>query len=172
MAFPIIAIPRAPPPLVRAQPALECGSLLPLSPSRTCSRECQPRAQFPASKLAGDKAAASCRTPKLRTSAKTVVAPGACPASARSATVVNSQNRRSSRHKSSGQVDRRYRSGFSHRLWRGRTCVRSTRRLTGWVIGWASLSAGSYLRLLTVGPCRGLPTMRRFGWTAQNGNGG
>jgi len=43
---------------------LERGSLLPLSCPRACSREFQPRAQFPASKLACAKAAASCRTPK------------------------------------------------------------------------------------------------------------
>ena len=43
---------------------LECGSLLPLSCPRACLREFQPRAQFPASKLACAKAAASCRTPK------------------------------------------------------------------------------------------------------------
>jgi len=46
--------------------ALECGSSLPLSSARACSRELRPGAQFPASKLARDKAAASCRTPKLR----------------------------------------------------------------------------------------------------------
>ncbi|MGO8817684.1 MAG: hypothetical protein ACLQVG_23810 [Terriglobia bacterium] len=56
--------------------ALECGSLLPLSVSRSCSRAFRGRAALArverderrvgASKLAGGKAAASCRTLKLR----------------------------------------------------------------------------------------------------------
>ena len=37
---------------------------------RACSRGFQPQEQFPAGKLAGTKAAASCRTPKLRTPAQ------------------------------------------------------------------------------------------------------
>ena len=45
--------------------ALECGSLLPLSPKPACWRESATTVEFPASKLAGRKAAASCRTPKL-----------------------------------------------------------------------------------------------------------
>ncbi|MGO8732063.1 MAG: hypothetical protein ACLQVM_04635 [Terriglobia bacterium] len=54
--------------------ALECGSLLPLSSPRACSRGLQPGASLPASKLARAKATASCRTPK-----RAVVALSACP---------------------------------------------------------------------------------------------
>jgi hypothetical protein len=45
--------------------ALECGSLLPLSP-RELARGHLVSEGTPASKLACNKAAASCRTPKLR----------------------------------------------------------------------------------------------------------
>jgi hypothetical protein len=45
---------------------LECGSLLPLWFEPACWRRIVPPAEIPASKLAGRKAAASCRTPKLR----------------------------------------------------------------------------------------------------------
>jgi len=57
--------------LGRTCEALECGSLLPLSTPRICSPGFQPREQFPASKLARAKAAASCRTPKPRMTTST-----------------------------------------------------------------------------------------------------
>ncbi|HMD87386.1 MAG TPA: hypothetical protein VKO18_22080 [Terriglobia bacterium] len=47
--------------------ALECGSLLPLCCQPACWRRIALSGEIPASKLAGWKAAASCRTPKLRT---------------------------------------------------------------------------------------------------------
>jgi len=50
----------------RAQPAFECGSLLPLSLRRACSRKFHPETSFATSKLVHAKAAASCRTLKLR----------------------------------------------------------------------------------------------------------
>src|SRR5208282_531163 len=55
---------------VRACEALDCGSSLPLSSPRACSRASQRESTFTASKLAGPKAAASCRTPKLRIHAR------------------------------------------------------------------------------------------------------
>jgi hypothetical protein len=50
--------------------ALGCGSLLPLSSPRACSRELPSRRDLAASKLAEAKAAASCRAPKLRVHAR------------------------------------------------------------------------------------------------------
>jgi hypothetical protein len=52
---------------------LECGSLLPLFPLGGTSllAGVPPYAEMTASKLTGDKAAASCRTPKLRPNKKT-----------------------------------------------------------------------------------------------------
>jgi hypothetical protein len=47
--------------------ALECGSLLPLWLKPACWRGIDPSAEILASKLAGRKAAASCRTPKQET---------------------------------------------------------------------------------------------------------
>ena len=46
--------------------AMECGSLLPLWLEPACWRGIVPSAEILASKLAGRKEAASCRTPKLR----------------------------------------------------------------------------------------------------------
>jgi hypothetical protein len=57
---------RAPLQFVRACEALECGSLLPLWLKPACWLGIVRSVEFPASKLAGSKAAASCRTPKLR----------------------------------------------------------------------------------------------------------
>ena len=57
------------PPGMRCE-ALECGSLLPLSSLRACSRGFQRCALLAPSKLAGEKAAASYRTLKLRTHKK------------------------------------------------------------------------------------------------------
>jgi len=67
-------------PLGQACEALECGSLLPLWPKPACwLPRWRPPAnwrgivlsiEIPASKLAGRKAAASCRTPKLRIHAR------------------------------------------------------------------------------------------------------
>jgi len=45
--------------------ALECGGLLPLWHQPACWRGIVLSGEIPASKLAGRKAAASCRTPKL-----------------------------------------------------------------------------------------------------------
>jgi hypothetical protein len=47
-----------------ARSALECGSLLPLLHQPACWRRILLQVEIPASKLAGRKAAASCRTPK------------------------------------------------------------------------------------------------------------
>ena len=52
--------------LLPACEALECGSLLPLFRSPACWMEFVLLVESPASKLAARKAAASCRTPKLR----------------------------------------------------------------------------------------------------------
>src|SRR5271157_1962314 len=56
--------------------ALECGSLLPLWPQPACWLAIAPAGETAVSKLAGEKAAASCRTPKLRTPEPSVVALG------------------------------------------------------------------------------------------------
>jgi hypothetical protein len=58
------------PMLVGAQPALECGSLLPLWRQPACWLGIVLPIEIPASTLAGRKAAASCRTPKLRIGAR------------------------------------------------------------------------------------------------------
>jgi hypothetical protein len=57
--------------------ALECGSLLPLWLEPACWRGIVPSAEIPASKLAERKAAASCRTPKLRMPAQAARGTGA-----------------------------------------------------------------------------------------------
>jgi hypothetical protein len=57
--------------------ALECGSLLPLLPQPACWLGMVLPVENPASKLAGRKAAASYRTPKLRIPAQAGVALGA-----------------------------------------------------------------------------------------------
>ena len=66
-AFLIITVPSASHSLFTRAKLWSAAARCRFSLPRACSREFQPRAQFPASKLAGDKAAASCRTPKLRT---------------------------------------------------------------------------------------------------------
>jgi len=63
------------PPGIRCE-ALECGSLLPLWREPACWRGIALPVEISASKLAGRKAAASCRTPKLRTRKQAVWSKG------------------------------------------------------------------------------------------------
>ena len=63
------------PPGIRCA-ALECGSLLPLWREPACWRGIALPVEISASKLAGRKAAASCRTPKLRTRKQAVWSKG------------------------------------------------------------------------------------------------
>jgi len=79
---------------VHACGALECGSLLPLSRLRARSRGPRRCVLFAASKLAGEKAAASCRTLKLRSACREVTLCTMVSPAAR----VSSQRRRSARY--------------------------------------------------------------------------